>query len=388
MRIAVVGARGQLGAAVVHECAPAPRGRRVRPRRRSTSPTTRRSRRRWRGVGPDAIINCAAYNDVDAAEDHPVDALNVNAFAVRALARAARAHRRDARPLQHRFRLRRHGRSTPYIGRRSGRIRAASTRRRSCSASGSRVDAPRALRAARREPVRPRAGRRSAEGQRRRHRQRAAGRRQAPTVFEDRTVSPTYVVDAARATRQLLEARRRAGLYHCVNSRPLHVARVRARELARLLGVEPRFDAGAVGRRARCAAPRPQYCALSNAKLRAAGIAMPTWQDALARYVEADAIARHRSTSSAAPARRCRATTSSPNRQQHEVSPGESMPAACTTAGFSRSRRIRKSANDSLGGCSLARMPLPDSRRSSSVTPSSSRRAGSTNASTGRRSLS
>jgi dTDP-4-dehydrorhamnose reductase len=32
-------------------------------------------------------------------------------------------------------------------------------------------------------------------------------------------------------------------------------------------------------------AKRPQYCALSNEKLRAAGIPMPTWQDALARYV-------------------------------------------------------------------------------------------------------
>jgi dTDP-4-dehydrorhamnose reductase len=33
-------------------------------------------------------------------------------------------------------------------------------------------------------------------------------------------------------------------------------------------------------------ADRPQYCALSNAKLAAAGIAMPSWQDALGRYVK------------------------------------------------------------------------------------------------------
>jgi dTDP-4-dehydrorhamnose reductase len=32
-------------------------------------------------------------------------------------------------------------------------------------------------------------------------------------------------------------------------------------------------------------AQRPLYCAMSNAKLAAAGISMPTWQDALARYV-------------------------------------------------------------------------------------------------------
>jgi dTDP-4-dehydrorhamnose reductase len=32
-------------------------------------------------------------------------------------------------------------------------------------------------------------------------------------------------------------------------------------------------------------APRPRFAALSNAKLTGAGVAMPTWQDALARYV-------------------------------------------------------------------------------------------------------
>jgi len=32
-------------------------------------------------------------------------------------------------------------------------------------------------------------------------------------------------------------------------------------------------------------AKRPRYCALSNDKLRTAGIDMPDWRDALARYV-------------------------------------------------------------------------------------------------------
>ena len=42
-----------------------------------------------REVKPDAIINGAAYNDVDGAEDDPVAAMAVNAFGVRALAQAA-----------------------------------------------------------------------------------------------------------------------------------------------------------------------------------------------------------------------------------------------------------------------------------------------------------
>jgi dTDP-4-dehydrorhamnose reductase len=32
-------------------------------------------------------------------------------------------------------------------------------------------------------------------------------------------------------------------------------------------------------------AARPLYCALSNEKLQRAGVQMPRWQDALARYV-------------------------------------------------------------------------------------------------------
>jgi dTDP-4-dehydrorhamnose reductase len=32
-------------------------------------------------------------------------------------------------------------------------------------------------------------------------------------------------------------------------------------------------------------APRPLYCALSNTKLARAGVAMPEWREALARYL-------------------------------------------------------------------------------------------------------
>jgi dTDP-4-dehydrorhamnose reductase len=33
-------------------------------------------------------------------------------------------------------------------------------------------------------------------------------------------------------------------------------------------------------------AARPKFCALSNARLASIGIAMPSWQDALRRYVD------------------------------------------------------------------------------------------------------
>ena len=42
-------------------------------------------------IQPDVIINCAAFNDVDGAQDRVVEALEVNAFAVLALGRADEA---------------------------------------------------------------------------------------------------------------------------------------------------------------------------------------------------------------------------------------------------------------------------------------------------------
>jgi dTDP-4-dehydrorhamnose reductase len=55
-------------------------------------------------------------------------------------------------------------------------------------------------------------------------------------------------------------------------------------ELARLLQVEPRFESVRLAD-VKLLAERPLYCALSNEKLLAAGVRMPTWQDALERYV-------------------------------------------------------------------------------------------------------
>jgi dTDP-4-dehydrorhamnose reductase len=102
-------------------------------------------------------------------------------------------------------------------------------------------------------------------------------------VFEDRTISPTFVTDAASATRRLVEERAPAGVYHCVNS-GLCTWLEFAEELARHLGIEPRLVPVRMSDMV-LKASRPQYCALSNEKLRAAGVEMPSWQDAVARYV-------------------------------------------------------------------------------------------------------
>src|SRR4051794_36784524 len=92
MRVAITGAKGQLGAALVHECASGHDifafGRAELDISDSTAVEAAMA-----AVKPQIILNAAAFTDVDGAEDHPIEALKDNAFGVRALARAALAHR-------------------------------------------------------------------------------------------------------------------------------------------------------------------------------------------------------------------------------------------------------------------------------------------------------
>src|SRR5512134_1585108 len=89
MRILVTGAAGQLGAVIVGRFKA--QGHEVVACSRSDLDVTRLKdvTARARAVVPDAIVNCAAFNDVDGAEERQIDALEVNALAVRTLARAA-----------------------------------------------------------------------------------------------------------------------------------------------------------------------------------------------------------------------------------------------------------------------------------------------------------
>jgi len=229
---------------------------------------------------PDLIINCTGYNAVDAAEDFPVEAMRVNAFAVRTLAREARA---SGATLVH------YGTDFILDGTASAPYQEdVPPNPRSAYASSKMVgewfalDAPCAYvlrveslfgRAADGPP--PKGSVEAIVST-----LRAGGN---PKVFHDRIVSPTYVVDAASATRALVERRAPEGVYHCVNTGHATWLEL-GEEVARLLGVPGQFEAVSV-HSVTFRAPRPVYCALSNRKLADAAYAMPTWQDALARYL-------------------------------------------------------------------------------------------------------
>jgi dTDP-4-dehydrorhamnose reductase len=229
---------------------------------------------------PDVIINCAADNNVDGAETQPLRALEVNAFAVRELARAAdgvgatlihyssdfvfdgttsRPYREADEP---------NPQSVYAASKLLGEWFALEARRgfvlRVESLFGSAAGGP-----ARRGSLETIAA--------------GIGRGIEVPVFTDRTVSPAYVIDVAWATQALLRTDAAPGVYHCVNAGAATWFDI-ALEIGRLLGREPRLRPVTL-KDVTLRAPRPVFCALDNGRLRALGISMPTWQDAVARHL-------------------------------------------------------------------------------------------------------
>jgi dTDP-4-dehydrorhamnose reductase len=290
MRVLVVGAAGHLGSAVTaHLAASADVTAATRAEldvrdHRAVDAVVRR-------VRPDAVVNCAAYTDVDRAEGEPMDALEVNAFAVKRLAAASRASGAVFVHFSTDFVFDGTG-DRPYTEEDEPNPRSTYA----CSKligewfardAGShyvlRVESVFDSSAPPSNPRRTSVDRildLIVEGREAR-------------VFFDRTVSPTSCRDVARATRALLERRPPPGLYHCVNSGSCTWEEL-AREAARQLGVEPRLALVRMGD-ARLRAERPRYSVLSNAKLAAAGIPMPSWQDAIGRCLAARRSAPARS---------------------------------------------------------------------------------------------
>ena len=277
-RVLVTGANGQLAAFIVQAFSG---GEVIALARQSldvTSPSA--VARAIADAAPDLIVNCAAFNDVDGAESRATDALAVNAFAVRSLARAAETagavlvhyssdfvinsdraepHDEDVRP-------------SPVGVYASSKLLGEWFARQAPRAYVLRVESLFGSPAGW-------SGRRGTLD----HIVDGIEQGRDVKVFTDRIVSPSYSKDVADATKYLVTRAAPAGLYHCVNDGHASWHDV-AMEAAAVLGIEPRLVPITVDQMP-LKVPRPRYCALSTKKLAATGFAMPTWRDALRRWL-------------------------------------------------------------------------------------------------------
>lgn len=274
MRVLVTGSRGQLGRALErvatgrHELVGVdlPEVDITRPREVRDAVSAFR---------PQVLINAAAFTAVDAAESREAEALAVNGAAVALLAEAAdtvgallvqvstdyvfdgastRPYREDD-PLAPRSA---YGR-TKLVGERS-----AATARRHLVARTAWLfgDGPNFVAAIRAQI--------------------AAGRREL-RVVADQSGSPTYAEDLAVALLRLVEGGAE-GTVHVTNdgSTTWHGF---AREIVHQLGLAVEVVATTTDETAR-PAPRPRYSVLDTGRLALLlGAPLPSWQDALARYL-------------------------------------------------------------------------------------------------------
>jgi dTDP-4-dehydrorhamnose reductase len=276
MKVLVTGAAGQLGQAMVRDLA----GHQITAWTRDTIDLTRHREVRdlVLALAPAVIINCASYNHVDQAEEQPAAALEINAFAVGTLARAAAEL--DALLLHY---------STDFVF--SGAASVPYTERdrpepQSVYAQSKLVGEWLAADAPRHYVLRVESlfGGPHTRSSTDRIADAVLAGEPAP-VFVDRVVSPSFVADVVAASAYLLRTQPPFGVYHCVNTGYATWYEV-GREIARLLGKSEASLQPTSVRDAKLRASRPRFAALSNAKLADAGFPMPAWQDAMARYLK------------------------------------------------------------------------------------------------------
>ena len=278
-RVLVTGANGQLAAFIVQAFSG---GEVIALTRQSldvTSPSA--VARAIADAAPDLIVNCAAFNDVDGAESRATEALAVNAFAVRSLARAAETAGAVLVHYSSDFvinsdRAEPHDeavRPSPVGVYASSKLLGEWFARQAPRAYVLRVESLFGSPAGW-------TGRRGTLD----HIVDGIEQGRDVKVFTDRIVSPSYSKDVADATRHLVTRGAPAGLYHCVNDGHASWHDL-AKEAAAVLGIEPRLVPITVDQMP-LKVPRPRYCALSTKKLAATGFAMPTWRDALRRWLQ------------------------------------------------------------------------------------------------------
>lgn len=279
MRILVTGTRGLLGAAIVREFGS---DHELRGLDRAGLDITNSVavETAIASSSPDVIINCAADNDVDGAEDDPARAFRVNAFGVLALARASTAAGAVLVHFSSDFVF--DGETArPYIEEDRPNPRGAYGASKLLG-EWFALESPRTY-VLRVEslfgPPAPGGSRRGSLGT---IVDRIREGADVP-VFVDRIVSPSCTPDIARAVRALLEKGVAPGLYHCVNDGCATWKEI-AERAAALMGIELRMRALTL-ETASLRAKRPRYCAMSNAKLAAAGIRLRPWEEALEEFL-------------------------------------------------------------------------------------------------------
>ncbi len=233
----------------------------------------------------DALVNCAAYTQVDLAEVDATGAFAINTHAVQAMARVCAAKRARFFHISsdyvfggdaaQRRPLREDDPTAPVNV--YGASKAMGERRASLEADDVVI-----LRTASLFGVAGAGGKGDNVVE---TMIRAAREKGTLRVVEDQTMSPTATVDVARVVMRTLMDGCAPGTYHVVNAGSATWFAF-ACEIVRRAGLAADVMPCA-SEEYPARAPRPRYSVLDGAKVSAVFGAMPAWQDALERYLRA-----------------------------------------------------------------------------------------------------
>ncbi len=229
---------------------------------------------------PAAVVNCAAFHNVDRCETEPDRALAVNAIAVERLARSARDNDAVFVTISTDYVF--DGTATvPYTERDCpGPLSAYAVSKLAGEQLVARLDS-RALvvRTCGVYGVRPSAS----KGHTFVDRVIAQGRaKETIRIVDDVTASPTFAGHLAEALLSLVESGA-TGLYHAANAGPVTWYDF-AVEALRQAGVDHSVEPIPASAW-KAAARRPAFSALDSSKLRASGFEMPGWREGIAAYL-------------------------------------------------------------------------------------------------------
>jgi dTDP-4-dehydrorhamnose reductase len=110
--------------------------------------------------------------------------------------------------------------------------------------------------------------------------------REKPYVeaVSDQFANPTYSKDLSKSTFDLLEKNPPSGTYHLASEGVCNWVEF-AKEIIRLTGVEKEIKE-VKSSEFPSKVKKPAFPALANTKAKELGIILPSWQDALKRYLE------------------------------------------------------------------------------------------------------
>ncbi|MFN2450464.1 MAG: dTDP-4-dehydrorhamnose reductase [Candidatus Baltobacteraceae bacterium] len=230
-----------------------------------------------------AVVNCAAFHNVEQCEREPDKAFAANALAVDGLARASEQAGARFVTVSTDY-VFDGGASRPYteedtpaplnaygVSKYAGellvrRLQMQAYVVRTCGVYGMRESAGKGHTFVDRIVAQKREG-------------------QPLRIVSDQTVSPTFAGDLADGIRALLESGAPAGVYHIVNEGAVTWYDY-AREALRGAGLDDTVEAIA-HKDWKSDVRRPVYSALENARLHQIGISMPDWRAGLRRYLAA-----------------------------------------------------------------------------------------------------